>query len=121
MVHQLLWIEILLKGTVGLLLILAPRLLARGLGLPPADQPFWPRVLGAVLIGIAVAAFLEVKLKGANGLGLAGAVAVNLAGTAIIGSLLILGQVGCPRRGRVLLWLTVLGLMALSLAEIAWA
>ena len=56
MFHQLLWIEILSKGAVGVLLLVAPRILARALGLPPAAEPFWPRCFGGVLAGLAVAA-----------------------------------------------------------------
>ena len=119
MMHQLLWIECILKLAGGLLLIVAPRTLARLLGLPPAEHPFWPRVLGGLLVGLAIAAFLEMKLKGGNGLGLGGAIAVNLAGAGIIGALLILGQAGSVRRGRVLLWLIAAGLAGLSLIEIA--
>ncbi len=121
MLQELLWIEIVLKGAAGGLLMLAPRTLARALGLPPVAEPFWPRCLGALLVGIALAAFLEVKLKGANGLGLAGAIAVNLAAAGIIGGQLIVGQVTPARRGRVLLWLTAGLLMLLALAEIPWA
>lgn len=120
-IHQLLWIEFVVKITAGVLLLLAPRTIARVLGLPPAEQPFWPRLLGAVLVGIAVAAVLEMRLKGANGLGLAGAIAINLAGSVVIGSLLILGQAGPLKRGRALLWLAAAALMLLSLVEIAWA
>ncbi len=120
MAHQLLWIEVLLKLAGGVLLILAPRILARALGLPPAESPFWPRVLGGVLLGIAAAAFIEVKLKAGSGLGLGGAIAINLAGVAILGSLLILGQVGPLRRGRMALWLVAGTLATLALVEIAW-
>ncbi len=121
MVDQLIWLEILLKLAGGVLLIVSPRLTARALGLPPVTEPFWPRLVGALLVGFAAAAFLEIKLKGANGLGLAGCIAVNLAGATMIGSLLILGRAAPARRGRVLLWLAAGGLMALSLVEIAWA
>jgi len=120
MIEQLLWIEFVVKLASGALLVLAPRMLARIAGLPPAEQPFWPRLLGGVLIGIAVAALVEVRFKSSIGLGLAGAVSVNVATAATLGSMLILGQGGPSRRGRFALWLASAGLVILALVEIAW-
>ena len=120
MIEQLLWIEFVVKLASGAVLALAPKLLARITGLPPAESPFWPRLLGGILIGIAVAALVEVRFKSSIGLGLAGAVSVNVAAAATIGSLLILGQGGSSRRGRFALWLAAAGLLILALVEIAW-
>jgi hypothetical protein len=119
MSEQLLWIEACLKLAGGLALTVAPRTLARLLGLPSADQPFWPRLLGALLIGLAAASLLEARMQG--GLGLAGSIAINLAGAAMIGALLILGRAGNTRRGRLLLWLIAGALVVLGLVEIAHA
>jgi hypothetical protein len=120
MAQQLLWIECLFKLSVGVMLMLGPRVLARVLGLPPAESPFWPRVLGGLLTGVAAAAFIEVKLKAGSGLGLGGAIGINLAGVAILVSLLILGQTGPHRRGRAVLWILSGVLATLALVEIAW-
>ncbi|MFM9849951.1 MAG: ABC transporter permease [Hyphomicrobiaceae bacterium] len=117
--EQLLWIEACLKLGTGLALIIAPRTFARLFGLPSADQPFWPRLLGALLIGLAAASLLEVRMHG--GLGLGGSIAVNLASAAMIGALLILGRAGKTLRGRFLLWVATIALVALSLVEIAYA
>lgn len=119
MSEQLLWIEACLKLGSGLALVGAPRTLARLLGLPSADQPFWPRLLGALLIGLGIASLLEVRMQG--GLGLAGSIAVNLAGATTIGALLILGRAGKTMRGRFLLCLAATALVILSLVEIAYA
>lgn len=119
MSEQLLWIEACLKLAGGLALTVAPRTLARLLGLPSADQTFWPRLLGALLIGLAAASLLEARMQG--GLGLAGSIAINLAGAAMIGALLILGRAGNTRRGRSLLWLIAGALVVLGLVEIAHA
>ena len=119
MSEQLLWIEACLKLGTGLALVAAPRTLARLFGLPSADQPFWPRLLGALLIGLGVASLLEVRMQG--GLGLAGSIAVNLAGAAMIGALLVLGRAGRTMRGRFLLWLAAAALVVLSFVEIAYA
>lgn len=119
MSEQLLWIEACLKLGSGVALVATPRTLARLFGLPSANQPFWPRLLGALLMGLGVASLLEVRMQG--GLGLAGSIAVNLAGAAMIGALLFLGRAGRTMRGRLLLWLAVAALVILSLVEIAYA
>jgi hypothetical protein len=119
MSEQLLWIEACLKLGPGLALVAAPRTLARLFGLPSADQPFWPRLLGALLIGLGIASLLEVRMQG--GLGLAGSIAVNLASAAMIGALLVLGRAGRTMRGRFLLWVAAAALVILSLVEIAYA
>ena len=119
MSEQLLWIEACLKLGTGFALVVVPRTLARLLGLPSADQGFWPRLLGALLIGLGIASLLEVRMQG--GLGLAGSVAVNLAGSAMIAALLILGRAGKTMRGRFLLWLAAAALVILGLVEIAYA
>lgn len=121
MAQQLLWIEACLKLVGGLALVTAPRGLARLLGLPSADDRFWPRLLGGVLIGLAAASLIEGRNPGAGGLGLAGSIAVNLAGAAVIGALLILHRAGNTKRGRLLLCLVVALLVLLSLVEIAHA
>jgi len=121
MAQQFLWIEACLKLAGGLALVTAPRGLAQLLGLPSADDRFWPRLLGAVLIGLAAASLIESRSPGAGGLGLAGSIAVNLAGAAVIGALLILRRAGNTRRGRLVLWLIAALLAILSLVEIAYA
>ena len=119
MSEQLLWIEACLKLGAGCALAATPRALARLFGLPSADQAFWPRLLGAVFIGLGVASLLEVRMQG--GLGLAGSVAVNLAGATMIAALLVLGRAGKTMRGRFLLWLAATALVILGLVEIAYA
>lgn len=121
MLQQLHVIEIVLKLAAGLALIIAPRSLARLLGLPSADEPFWPRLLGSVLVGIAAATILEGQLPARNGLGIAGSIAINIAGAMMIAALLLVGRAGSTKRGRALLWLTTAALTLLSLVELAWA
>ena len=121
MLLQLLWVEIGLKAGVGLVLVLFPRTLARVLGLPVVTETFWPRLLGATLLGLAVATVIETHLPGRNGLGLAGHIALNLIGALAIVSLLILGRAGTLRRGRVLLWIVAAAMALLALVELAWA
>lgn len=121
MVHQLLWIELLLKLAAGLALLLAPALTAGVLGWPRPGVGFWPRLLGAVLIGMAAASALQGFLLPGRGLALGGSAAVNLATAAFLLTLLLLGPPPPSRRGRLALWLLLGLLVLLSLVEIAYA
>lgn len=119
--QQLLWIETVLKLAGGVLLVVAPLTLARVLGLQRPASGFWPRLLGALLIGLAAATFIEARFAGSRGLGLAGALAVNLAGAGVVAAELVMGSAAPSRRGRVVLWLVVIVLGLLAVAEIAQA
>jgi hypothetical protein len=118
-VQQLLWIETLLKLTGGLVLAIAPMSAVKLFGLPQTGTSFWPRLLGAVLIGLAGAMFLEARVAGSHGLGLAGCAVVNLTGAAMMAALLVTDAGPPSVRGRGLLWLLVILLAALSILELA--
>ena len=66
-------IEVLLKLGVGLALVLIPLTTIKVLGLPRSETAFWPRLLGATLIGLSAALYMEARLTGGKGLALAGA------------------------------------------------
>jgi hypothetical protein len=118
-VLQLLWIETLLKLACGGLLLFLPNATARILGLTRAETPFWPQLLGGVLIGLAAATFLEGFVRNAHGLGLAGAIAINFTIAATLATLLAVGKAAPARRGRALLWLAVILLVLLAFSELA--
>jgi hypothetical protein len=118
-VLQLLWIETVLKLSGGLVLCLAPLLVIKALGLPPAASAFWPRVLGALLIGLAAATFIEGAWPQVRALGLAGCIVINLVTAAMISVLATLGAGAPARRGSAVLWALVVLLVVLSLFEIA--
>lgn len=119
--QQLLWIETLVKLAPGLALLLAPGWTARALGLPRDPTGFWPRLLGGTLVGLAAGFVLEGWIGNVHGIGLAGALAVNLAAAGTIAGLLILGKAAPSRRGRILLWLAVALLVLLALLELPYA
>jgi hypothetical protein len=122
MSDQLLWFETLLKGSIGLILIFLPITAARMAGLPHGNVAFWPRLFGAALLGIAGAFAVEgYNLAGgaieAKGLGLGGAVIINLTTIVSLFGTLIFSAVA-TRRGKVLIWLMILVLLFLTLFEI---
>lgn len=120
MASQLLLIEIFLKAVAGSLLLLFPRTLARLLGLAPATETFWPRLLGVTLIGLAGATLIQIRSAPGAGLGLGGHVALNLVTALALIALLILGRGAPAWRGRLILGLSALLLTGLGLFELAW-
>lgn len=118
--QQLLWFETVLKLVAGLLLVAFPLATVRVLGLPPAGSAFWPRLLGAILVGIAAATFIEGAWDGSRGLGMAGLVLVNLISVTVIALAAMFGSV-TTRRGTFVVWGTVVLLFVLALVEIAHA
>jgi hypothetical protein len=117
-VQQLLWIETLLKLSAGLVLVLAPLSAIKILGLPRAESGFWPRLLGAVLIGLAGALYVEGRTPGSQGLGLAGCVIVNFSAVSMLGGMLALEAGPSSARGRAVVWALVVLLVFLSVLEI---
>ena len=120
-VHQLLWLETLLKLAAGAALVLVPLTTIRVLGLPASATGFWPRLLGVLLIGVAAAAYIEGAWAGSRGLGLAGLVIINILGAAMLALLAMFGGGAQTRRGAVSLWTLVVLLLLLALLEIAHA
>ena len=116
--QQLLWLETLLKLVPGLLLALAPLTTLRILGLPRPDTGFWPRLTGALLVGIAGALVIEGTHSG-HGLGLAGAIVINLSGASVLATLLVLERGPTSTRGRSVVWALTCTLVILSVFEIA--
>jgi len=120
-VRELLVLEVLLKTAAGITLLFLPLTVIKLFGLPRSDSGFWPRLLGAVLIGIAGACYLEARFAGSKGLALGGAIIVNLSAAAAVALMLAVGGGAPTTRGRLALWILVALLVALSLAEIAHA
>ena len=121
MVNQLLWVHVFLDGTLAQLFLLTPTLSLRMLGLPTSTNAFWPRVTGALLAGLALANLAGLLGWTKTGIGLAGHIAVSLAVAFVLIAMLVNGTDIPTKRGRFILWAMALGLIALSLVEIAYA
>jgi hypothetical protein len=119
--QQLLFLEAVTKGVLGLVLMIAPSAIIRVLGLPAVLSGFWPRLFGATLFGIAGANLIEGTLLASRGLGLAGSLAINFAIAAMLTMQLSLNAAATTVRGKVLLWVLVACLYVLILVEIAHA
>ena len=115
----LLMIDAIVNYTLGILCILYP-FLAEAIGVPIVENSFYPNILGAVLFGIGIALTIEYYRKegGMVGLGLGGAVAINLSGGFILVLWLIFGNLNIPLRGHFFLWLLAITLLAISFIEL---
>ena len=102
----LLIIDGIVNVILGMLLLLFPVGIIDLLGLPPTNTNFYPSILGAVLLGIGIALFLEAAgfAKGIRGLGLGGAIVINIIGSFVLICWLIFGSLVIPLKGRIILW-----------------
>jgi hypothetical protein len=105
---------------LGLLLTTFPERLVRLLGIPTAEHTFYPSILGAVLVGIGIALIIEYfhRPDGFVGLGLGGAITINLCGGGILAFWLLSGKLDIPVRGQFVLGFAVIVLFVLSVVEL---
>ena len=111
----------LCQPRLGALLIVFPRDLVSFLGIPQPASAFYPSILGAVLFGIGIALWME---RGANrvrarGLGLGGAIVINLCAALVLAVWLLFWDLALSTRGAGVLWGIVAVLVGVSLAEVA--
>jgi hypothetical protein len=106
---------------LGILLLSFPAGLIEILGLPSATNYFYASILGGVIFGIGIA--LLVELWGAprrvRGLGLGGAIAINVCGSAVLIGWLIAGNLVLPLRGKVILWIVAVLVLGIGMIEVA--
>ena len=116
----LLAIDALIDFALGLLLIVFPRGVLSFLGVPRPDSAFYPSILGGVLVGIGIALWLERDgdRRRTRGLGLHGAIAVNLCGALVLTGWLLLGNLRLPPRGAALLWGIAVLVLGVGIVEI---
>ena len=117
---NLLRVDGVINLVLGVLLIAFPAGLVETLGVPPSAGRFYPNMLGAVLIGVGIALLLEANRLpgGIIGLGLGGAIAINLAAASGLIYWTMWGNLELPTRGRVLLGILSVGLVAISSFEL---
>ncbi len=113
----ILLVDFIINLILGILLLAYSNKLAVFLGVPEVESSFYPSILGGVFIGIAVALFIEFLNKSernTSGLGLKGAIAINLCGGFVLIIWLIFGDLMLPVRGLFLLWSLAVLLIVLS-------
>ena len=115
-------VDAIINIGLGVLLILFP-FVSEILGVPKSDTNFYPNILGAIFIGIAIALTIEAfrKEKGKYiGLGLIGAICINLCGGIALTLWLFFGGLTIPLRGKIFLWILAFLLLVISSVELVF-
>ena len=103
-----------------LLLTFSPALV-NFLGVPDTDNSFYPNILGAIFLGITIALVIEANRKHSDryvGLGLIGAISINLSGGLVLLLWLLLGGLNLPLKGLIFLWVLDILLVVVSSIEL---
>ena len=109
----LLTLDAVINLILGLLLLFFPKNLVVFLGVPSVESAFYPNILGAVLFGIGIALLVN-RCRETSGLGLLGAISINLCGGITLAIWLLTGDLTLPVRGFIFLWTLVLLLIGIS-------
>ena len=116
----LLTIDCIVNILLGTLLLLFPIGVIDLLGLPKTNTNFYPSILGAVILGIGLALFLELAgyAKHFRGLGLGGAILINLVGSLVLVFWLLFGSLSIPIKGQIILWAVALIVFLIGISEL---
>jgi hypothetical protein len=116
---KVLMVDSAINLVLGILLIAFPPSVVQVLGVPMVEQSFYPSILGAVLLGIGIALLIDYFRgpHGIVGLGLAGAISINLCAGFVLAVWLVKGTLAIPFRGQVFLWSLVVILVSISCIE----
>jgi hypothetical protein len=104
----------------ALLLAYSPKIINL-LGVPTSENYFFPNILGAVLIGISFALAIEAYRNNTNrfvGLGLIGAICINICGGIVLLLWLLFGGLNLPLKGLIFLWTLDIILLVISSIEL---
>ena len=117
--RMLLLIDSVVNTVLGLVLLAFPLGSGEILGLPISEKNFYPAILGAVLLGIGIALFIEVKYydRGKRGLGLDGAIIINIVASVVLIIILIFERPDISTTGSIILWVVGLSVLIIGLAE----
>lgn len=115
--QPLLLADALINLLLGGLLLFYPQWLVEALGMPVVVTTFFPNVLGGVLFGIGLALLIAYR-GGAQGLGLDGAIMINLCGAGVVVGWLVIAPHAIPPRGKITLWIIALVVIGTGLIEL---
>jgi hypothetical protein len=117
--NVLLVTDAVINLALGLPLLLFPKETASLLGIPVPEVAFYASILGAVLTGIGLALLIE-RHRGrfkVTGLGLGGAIAINLCGGGALAIWLLGGTLALSTRGYAFLGTVTFVVLSISLVE----
>ena len=123
--NLLLIVDGIINLALGILMLFFPTQLTITFELPKAENNFYITILGVVLFGIGIALLLEYFSNKLNvhGLGIAGAIVINLCGSGSLIAWLLFGNLDLPIGGSILLWsiaLIVLGVAIIEIFSRSW-
>jgi peptidoglycan/LPS O-acetylase OafA/YrhL len=118
--QSILWTDAIINLILGMFLLVYIPELAETIGVPVTYDRFDPTILGSILFGIGIALILEISREPSalEGLGLAGAIVINLCGGIVLAAWLILGNLQVPGHGYLILWSLVIILIVVSFLEL---
>ena len=115
----LLTIDSVVNVVLGVCLLAMPSATIDVFGLPGTRTNFYVTVLGAVLLGIGIALWIERRNQDPwRGLGLVGAIVINVLGAGTVLVWLLLDPFSMPMRGYVTLWFVTVIVLAAALVEL---
>jgi len=119
--NLLLIVDGIINMALGILMLFFPTQMIQTFDLPKAEDNFYINILGAVLFGIGIALLLErlSKQLHVSGLGIAGAIAINLCGSGTLIAWLLFGNLNLFMGGSILLlWSIALIVSGVAIIEI---
>lgn len=118
--NLLLVVDGVVNLSLGVMLIFFPAQLMRVFELPKVETYFYVNILGAVLFGIGIALLLEcfTKRYHAHGLGVGGAIAINLCGAGVLVFWLLFGDLQIAQNGMIFLWMIAILVLGIGVAEL---
>ena len=119
--RYILFIDALINFILGILLLFYSPALDEVLGMPHAARGFYANILGGIFIGITAALLVEMFRKKPDrfiGLGLLGALCINICGGLVLTAWLMLGDLALPLRGFIILWSLAGALVVVSSLEL---
>ena len=118
--NLLLVVDGIVNLVLGILLMFFPAQLMTSLDLPKVETYFYVNILGAVLFGIGIALLLEnyTGKRGITGLGIGGAIAINLCGGGALVYWLLFGDLDLTPGGAIFLWGIAIVVLGVGMVEI---
>jgi uncharacterized membrane protein len=117
---KILFVDAVVNLILGILLLAFSPGIINFLGVPNTELYFYPNILGGVLFGVGIALLIEYYRKSGSlvGLGLGGAVSINICGGIVLALWLVFGNLSIPLKGIIFLWILVVILVGISSTEL---